>query len=634
MKKIIFTSLLLLFSCNVFAQMQKVDSLVNVLETQKLTADEQLELYYKIYLIYVLYDIVEASEYARKGLIIAEKKSNKTMASKFHAGLGRIYNTKSSYDTALVHWEKALGLAIAAKDKDQEVSIYIGIGILYGQQEKDVLALEYFLKALSISESIGDERGSMILMSNIASMYRVKDNNERAIYYLEKAKNIADDIDDASGKTQIYFELGAIYYTLGIEKSDAALEYALKAYKISQELNDVTYQGATTQLLSALYYNYVKDYDMALKYASESLQLAERIGDPRMVHGAWITTSNVYRVQKRYKESEAAALKALEIDSTNTNMGMNLMENIVLANIFIGDKNRTSSFFHKYIDIVRKHTNQSNRELIADMDFKYETEKKEMRIAALEEEKKLYRWLGAAGVAILLLAFGLLFFRHRVNVQKIKQMEQEKQLIATQAVLDGEAAERSRLARDLHDGLGGMLSVVKLNLKDVKHYAVIDGFDVESYAKAVDMLDQSIGELRRVAHHIMPESLMRYGLKVSLEDFCRAIPGAHFQYLGENPRLDSRLEVLIYRCAYELVNNAVKHAKATDIKLQLMVDSGLVSLAVHDNGVGFDTHTVKLGMGLDNIRTRIAMYNGKMTIHSAPDQGTEISIEIEQQISK
>jgi signal transduction histidine kinase len=215
-----------------------------------------------------------------------------------------------------------------------------------------------------------------------------------------------------------------------------------------------------------------------------------------------------------------------------------------------------------------------------------------------------------------------------MSEQKVIQLEQEKQLVATQAVLDGETAERSRLARDLHDGLGGMLSVVKLNLKDMQHYAVIDGPDVARFDKALGMLDQSIDELRRVAHHIMPEALMRYGLKVSLEDFCHAVPGAHFEYLGENPRLDSRLEVLIYRCAYELINNAVKHAKASIINVQLMIDSGVISLTVHDNGVGFDVQSKGNGTGLENIRTRIAAYNGKMTIHSSPEEGTEISIEI------
>jgi signal transduction histidine kinase len=289
------------------------------------------------------------------------------------------------------------------------------------------------------------------------------------------------------------------------------------------------------------------------------------------------------------------------------------------------------------------YSEKSFQSIVSDLSIKYETEKKELKIAALEEKEQLYIWLVAAAAVILLLAFGLLLFLYRVNAQKrklleqqceiaehqVKQLEQEKQLVATQAVLDGETAERSRLARDLHDGLGGMLSVVKLNLNDMKHFAIVDGPDVERFGTALDMLDQSIGELRRVAHHIMPESLMRYGLKVAIEDFCRAVPIAHFQYLGENSRLDNRLEVLIYRCAYELINNAVKHAQASAVNVQLMVDNGVIALTVHDNGVGFDPQKVNSGMGLENIRTRIAMYNGKMTIHSAPGEGTEVSIEID-----
>jgi signal transduction histidine kinase len=157
----------------------------------------------------------------------------------------------------------------------------------------------------------------------------------------------------------------------------------------------------------------------------------------------------------------------------------------------------------------------------------------------------------------------------------------------------------------------------------------MDEGDIERFAKALEMLDQSISELRRVAHHIMPESLMRYGLKVALEDFCHVIPGAHFQYIGENLRLDNRLEILIYRCAYELINNAVKHAQATAINVQLMIDDGVISLTVLDNGIGFDPQTIKSGIGLENIRNRLAVYNGKINIHSAPEKGTEISIEIE-----
>lgn len=228
----------------------------------------------------------------------------------------------------------------------------------------------------------------------------------------------------------------------------------------------------------------------------------------------------------------------------------------------------------------------------------------------------------------MILGSGLFFYRNRLNKQKIKQLEQEKQLVATQALLDGETAERSRLARDLHDGLGGLLSVLRLNLNEIKRTS-LDKEDEMYFAKVLKILDESNKELRRIAHHMMPASLTKTGLKTSLSDFCQAIPCVTFQYHGKNIRLDEHLEIILYRCTYELINNALKYADATKIDVQLLVENNFISLSVYDNGVGFDPTSVTKGSGLDNIRTRIATFNGKMHINSSTDNGTEITIEIE-----
>ncbi|MDR1524575.1 MAG: histidine kinase [Tannerella sp.] len=248
----------------------------------------------------------------------------------------------------------------------------------------------------------------------------------------------------------------------------------------------------------------------------------------------------------------------------------------------------------------------------------------------MEKERFLYIGLGITCVFALLLAFGLLLYRYKqLTPQKIKQFKKEKQLVATQAILEGETTERSRLARDLHDGLGGLLSVIKLNLNEMNNSSILDHTDVNRFNNATEVLDQAIAELRRIAHHLMPESLLRFGLKTSIDDFCHAIPYAHFQYYGSEDRVERRLEVLLYRCAFELVNNAVKYAAAKDIHVQLIIDNGLVSLTVHDNGIGFDPHRDTIGTGLRNIRTRVSAFNGKMFIHSFPGKGTEVNIEFE-----
>lgn len=627
----LFLLLSLITSMNVCMQAQtNVDSLENVLETQELTPREQFGIYSDICYFFVYNNPDKTLLYAEKAIILSQKEKNELWVSICYEYIGRAYEVKGEYNNAAEYYRKALDIAIKEKIEHQEAFVYVSLASLYGRLGKSITSIDYLLKALLIYEKRDNERDKMqqaLILSNIAEVHRGQEDNERAIYYLKRALEIAEDLDYTQAKMKIYNSLGDINR---IEKSyDEALEYLEKAIELSALYNDKIMESVGLGSLALTYSEGYQDHINAEKKAKECLRVAEELNDPYVLIAAWRILSDVFIAQKRYKEGESAALKAWRIDTTSLDQASNIIKNIALANVYLEDKEKASYYFDKYIETTKKKFNINSQNLISDMQVKYETEKKEIRIATLEKEQQLYLWLGIASGVVVLLVLGVLFYRHRLNKQQVKQLEQEKQLIATQSVLDGETAERSRLARDLHDGLGGMLSVVKLNLKEMKTYSIVDAPDVDRFNQALGMLDQSIGELRRVAHHMMPESLMRYGLKVSLEDYCRAIPNARFQYYGSEERLDDRLEVVLYRCAYELVNNAVKYAEAMAINMQLIIDDGLVSLTVHDDGVGFDPEQVTAGSGLDNIRTRVSAYNGKMTIHSSPGNGTEVSIEIE-----
>src|SRR5690606_16270080 len=155
----------------------------------------------------------------------------------------------------------------------------------------------------------------------------------------------------------------------------------------------------------------------------------------------------------------------------------------------------------------------------------------------------------------------------------------------------------TRLAKDLHDGLGSMLSLVKFNLPQVKgEAALLESVDVSRFQKAIGMLDDSIQELRRVAHHMMPESLLRYGLKASFTDFCVDIPIADSHYFGDETRLTEKMDIKIYRCIAELVQNALLDAQVSHMNVQLVQDKGRNSFTVQDDGIGFDHKQVSEGM--------------------------------------
>jgi len=432
-------------------------------------------------------------------------------------------------------------------------------------------------------------------------------------------------------RAQGYYIIASVHLDRG--ELDKAEENALKSFQYVENEN-LIYECFSMETLARVYLQR-GNYNKALEYANKSLYYAGELDDPALYVKAYNVLATIYLEQKQYDKSEAAALKAMELNPNALETEPRLAYTISLSNTQQGNKEKAAFFLRKYDEITRSNNEKNFHETLASMEIQYETGKKELHIAALKKEKMFYVWLSIAGITLLLLVVGLLFYRHRLNVQKrrlaeqqVKQLEQEKQLVATQAVLDGETAERTRLARDLHDGLGGMLSAIKLNMNEMKRGATLEAADVQLFDKALGMLDDSIHELRRVAHNMMPDSLSRYGLKTALSDFCDSITAAEFNYYGDESRLENKIEVMIYRIIHELVNNAMKHAEATHILVQIMQETNRIAFTVQDNGRGFDINAQTKGTGLTNIRTRVASYNGNIDISSKIDEGTEVNIEL------
>ena len=333
----------------------------------------------------------------------------------------------------------------------------------------------------------------------------------------------------------------------------------------------------------------------------------------------------------------SASLEALAADDSETSNTLALYNILTKACAHSGNASKAAEYIDKLQDLQSSWSYKNYQSAIREMEVKYETEKKEHEIAQqkniISRQNMQRGLLGAgAGVMLLGLAVSLLLWRgtvqkRRLAEQQVKQLEKEKQLVATQAVLDGEVQERTRLARDLHDGLGSILAAAKYNLSDVKKSFRLDAAGVERLDRAVTLLDDSMREMRRVAHHLMPDTLSHSGLKQSITDFCNTIPIVKFNYYGDESRLEPNLEVMVYRIMHELVSNALKHSGASHIIVQLIRDANNIMLIVQDNGCGFEPAVEHKGMGLNNIRTRVAAYNGNLLVDSKAGTGTEINVE-------
>ncbi|MDR1938815.1 MAG: hypothetical protein LBQ73_10025 [Tannerellaceae bacterium] len=174
--------------------------------------------------------------------------------------------------------------------------------------------------------------------------------------------------------------------------------------------------------------------------------------------------------------------------------------------------------------------------------------------------------------------------------------------------------------------LDKMPPVAMLRLEHIKTYSIEDPSDAERFTKGLEPPDPWIARPEDDLASVIPRLLM--GLQYAVKNFCSTLPGVYFEYFGIESKPDKRTKILLYRCVCELVNNALKHAGATNVFVQLIMEGELTAITVHDNGTGFDPETAAIGAGFANICSCVLALNGQMNIYSSPSEGTEISIEI------
>jgi two-component system, NarL family, sensor kinase len=308
------------------------------------------------------------------------------------------------------------------------------------------------------------------------------------------------------------------------------------------------------------------------------------------------------------------------------------------------DYKKGFEYYYRKMAFETKVFNESLQQKEAALRIRYETEKKDTQILLQRTElqrKTVFNFLLICGAAALLL-ISLLSYRTYRQKQKLQQLridelETQQQLLAAEAVMKGEEQERTRLAKDLHDGLGGMLSGIKYSFQTMKGNLIMTPENQQAFERSMDMLDSSIKEMRRVAHNMMPEALVKFGLDTALRDFCDDInrSGAlnvSYQSIGmEQVQVEQSVAITVYRIAQELLNNTMKHAGASAAIVQLSKTATGVDITVEDDGKGFDTTILKAtrGIGWSNILSRVEYLKGRMDVQSVSGKGTSVHIEID-----
>jgi len=616
MRKIFF-ALFLFANVTTFAQRAQVDSMLNLARHLPDNTDKVMLYIDAGDMLVNLGEIDSAKHYYVVARDLSEKINYLYGKYSYTVCIGDLLRYEGHYDSALVLNNQMLEMALESTDELIICKCYGNLGLNYENKGWWETALENYLKSLAIAEKNNYQDMLGLTYNNLQLLCYHMGNYEEGIRYGEMALELLS-------KHQFYVSVLINTASNHISRGNYAEAefYLQKVDSVLQESPSLYYQ-AEMELRYVFLYTAVNEWEKAVKYAKDALPRYYTMGFPDRINNVQLTLAedDIYnrRIESAKSTLDSALIIATEYQFLTNIVGcMELLANIAIIE---GDFATFRQWKSKSDSVQNVITGETQMRISEELKTKYETEKKDFQIAALSKERRLFFVLMIAGGVLVVLILAVLLYRNRLQ-------RKQKQLFAAQVALESETAERSRLAKDLHDGLGGMLSLVKLNLNDMKGLKVMEHSDAEHFSKAIDMLDNSITELRRVAHHIMPESLVRSGLKTSLEDFAAAVPNAEFHFFGQESRLETNLEITLYRSAHELVNNVLKHASATHIDIQLVQEPDRISLTVSDNGNGFDTTQTAGGIGLQNIRNRIAVYNGEMHIYSNQKSGTEINIEI------
>lgn len=619
----------------------------------------------KGYLSFKLYVLCKLINDTAKSKLYYDKAVALSQSHPFLNAISYYYKAHTLYTSGNIpaietNLMKGDSLLSAFTHKDAyEVRAHIWHAYSTFQQMKadEEAAMDGFLnKALPYAEKSGNLFLAGNIKKSIATVFMNAQQPELAIPYLVNAgANISSSPEDNPTRLETLTE--TYIYTaesfVRLLKFDSAKNFLDKAKAIlshspKSNLNLPYYYA------EGIYFDGIKDYQNAIRSFDKGILLGKgydtKMGYSlnRLKNGK---LKSLYQ-NKNYEEAISVTNELLKDPLAFEHDRQDLYKYLYKSYAATGRMRETFLWSEKYIELKDSLHKKEVAVGIAEIEKKYAAAEKEKKIIQLQLEKEtavlnkknnrlLIMFLTIASHLLLILT--ILGFRLSRNAKKLSaqkeishqqqlnEIKNQQQLELAQALLRGEEKERKRLAGDLHDGLGGMLAGVKINLSRIlnDNSQVVLNNDLP---RVINQLDNSVNELRRIAKNMMPETLMNSGLEVALKDMCESLLSdktkIDFQALHIQNDIPQEIQVTIYRIVQELLTNAIRHANPQNVLVQCSQNHNRFYITIEDDGRGFDKNdTVGNGIGLTNVRNRVNFLEGQFEIHSSISDGTTINIE-------
>ncbi|MDN5213213.1 sensor histidine kinase [Fulvivirgaceae bacterium BMA12] len=577
--------------------------------------------------------------------VFGQPATNRDLADSLRSAGLKLKN-QGDFDSALTLYQQAI-IQFSTHDLPIEVAdCHNKIGIVYFRMAAYDSALYHYFQSVSINDSLRHLPGLIKNYINLSNYYAVNHDYSNATSFNKMGRALAIELND-HGKLALLLEnLGNIFTRLDYKKAnpDSARFYFAKSIRIFEEGNNIANAAGGYQNLG-LVYEQENVLDSADFYYRKSLQLLKsakltaaqvplhrNLGNLANKLGQPLTALNYF--QQGIKLAQQHRMRG-SIHSISGNLAEihELLGNFQKALYW-------EKFNHTYSDSL---FNESKALQISELNTKYETEKTEKELAQAQGEvlrrtAERDGYLYTLAVFLVLAIVLVLVYQQRQKAvvalqrkekslfdQRVNQLLLEQEVNSLNAMLDGEEKERKRIAKELHDRVASLLTAIK--------YARQGNSKAAEDDKIGQLLDDALEETRTLSHSFASGVLAKFGLKAAVEDLTGSIENDHniqvsVNLAGFNDRINTMIEIDVYRIIQELISNTLKHSKAHNVDLRMNMDHNKLHLFYSDDGSGFDKDVVTNGIGLRNIDARVQKYHGNLHINTEPRQGVKVQIAI------
>ena len=579
------------------AQQYLIDSLNFVINNSN--ADrERIKAYFLLEEKLLFKDFDACLSASQHGAALARKINDSSSFGGFQDAIGRAYYFKGDYDSAATFYYKALDILRKTGDQPKLALALNDLGKLYRKTRDLGRALQMYNEAFDIYKKLNDENGMATILNESGVVFEYKEDYTEAISRYKRSLAIRQKMNDTVG---IAYSLNFIGGAATLQKNfKEAEENLLRSLELRKLLKD--------SFSIALSYG-----DLGFMYKEEN-DLDKAIEQYNLSNSIAIDMKFMDLMLSNYKELAAIAEKK-------------------------GDYSQALEYYKKQTGLKDSIYSGEKMKQIEQLNAKYQAEKREQQLKLQQAEisRKNYLLAGLSLAAALLALSGYAFFRKRQlqNKMLLQTEVMKQQDLATKAVINAEENERKRIAADLHDGVGQMMSAAKMNLSAFENEIRFNNDSQKlAFENLIGLVDESCREIRSVSHQMMPNALLKSGLASAVREFIDKIDNRilkiNLHTEGLNERLDSNTETVLYRVIQECVNNVIKHSGAGTLDISLIRDSDGIAATIEDDGRGFDTNDKEKfeGIGLKNIRSRVEFLKGTVDFDSSPGKGTLVAIHV------